>query len=1137
MVGNNNNHTEGEQVDERRRGVLKRREDGSIFSRRRLLGSIAGAGITGASFNAVTGRVTASSQSESDKRDKVPSGADGGSSILIQNDVYQIDLGETESGFWIWPVEIDNHRTTTLFHELFALQAGDGDVILSYNPTEIVDRFPDNGQPGETYSCVIRYEVGGTELLVKRTVRMDESEPTFTLKYDIRNVGTETIDELNFYEHADFDNGSNDFFDDVGFYQASPEYVYTTDEGEYGGFSGNQLSENHHVGEYPAYDELRNGNLNNQDKFPETGSDDPVCILQWDLGTLEPDGTTSITLQYGGAFSQERLERNVEEPDEIETEPPATPEPKLISHDLPPTAVEVDKTAPFGVTVDPGSATPDDVSVDAVVDISRRGTKIGSINPDVTSTVTDGNVRVTGDIPSAKTQTDQPAGVGFSLLVKVSVEEKELGLITAETYAFRDVDRVFGVAAKPSNTTPVRTGTNLSNRLRAKAEYVNRYYTSELGSMGAKGFDFEFLNARDNDALDDDGWLPLEDGFNAYDDGGGNSNPNNSVDFVSEAFTAADDAGVDFSAYDTAIATNGTYANRNRYIFSRSFWQGNPLPEVTVPVLNKTVDLSEPTDLTPFSVPTGEIDGIYAPIDVDTWLHEFGHGLGPGLRVGFPDLYEIDAPFQNFGNIADWGLMGGRQGKVINSFCRTLGSDAINPSNTWLNPSPNAHVIENLKVDLPALTDLELGDDAKYIVSAFAFISLEWDGLNTRLEVDPQLGLFLLEGRRGGTSRLVSPAGFQPLLSPDPFAEDGVALYRFGLLSIDGSINDLKSILEDILNRETPQLLENLDAELVDIDYVPPNVNDENRVTFASQGDTYYDNGAATTFELTDDLNNSPASVELQRDTGALGDAYSIIVNLLSSLQDFVQKHTSGPGIDLPPPDVVAETPDGRRVGVDPETGEVVNEVEGARVFGTTSSRGIRLPSEVDANVTVSDTRLKHTLEEAGVDPPDEIKYERTTFVDHDLTIEEREGVAFLDGRIALTEDASTGTDAPVIRSVALDLDPDRLNTDSEGEFVTSYIGFEKDVNVSKLQLGSIVLAGVPAVSDDQYGFVRNPPVEERDGRKYVMVKFRQNAVIKALGTGDHLPPIFGAIGDSLFHGTGRITVFKPSSENEKGED
>lgn len=321
-----NSHNKSDSTDVEIDSSIERilKKDFSIFSRRSILRGIAGAGFTGASSDIITGQAVASAQPESDKRDEVPPGADGGDSIVIENEVYRIDVGETESGFWIWPVEIDNRQTTTLYHELFALQAGDGDVLLSYNPTEIVERFPDNGQPGEKYSCIIRYELGGTELLVKRTVKMDESESTFTLKYDIQNVGSSTIDELNFYEHADFDNGSSDFFDDVGFYQASPEYVYTTDDGEYGGFSGNQPSENHHVGPFPAYDELRDGNLNNRDKYPETGSGDPVCILQWNLGTLEPNGTTSITLQYGGAFSQDGLERNVEQPDEIETDPPSS---------------------------------------------------------------------------------------------------------------------------------------------------------------------------------------------------------------------------------------------------------------------------------------------------------------------------------------------------------------------------------------------------------------------------------------------------------------------------------------------------------------------------------------------------------------------------------------------------------------------------------------------------------------------------------------------------------------------------------------------------------------------------------------------------------------------------------------------
>lgn len=259
----------------------------------------------------------------------LPPGADGDDSVVIDNGAYDIDIGETESGTWIWNYQ--GH--TTLYHEFFAL-GNESEIVASYNQDSVEKYFPDTVQPTEKASAVIRYTVDGVPLRVKRTVRMHDTEPTFTMKYDISNVGSEAISPW-IAQYADFDDGSNDFTDDVGHYDApststgttgdsNGEFVYVRDHaGEaYAGFSGNIRSDEHLVDDYPGYDEVLNDNFDNDDRYPSSGAGDAIVAMKWQLGQIQPGQSESITLQWGARDELEDLSRDLEEPEPIETEPP-----------------------------------------------------------------------------------------------------------------------------------------------------------------------------------------------------------------------------------------------------------------------------------------------------------------------------------------------------------------------------------------------------------------------------------------------------------------------------------------------------------------------------------------------------------------------------------------------------------------------------------------------------------------------------------------------------------------------------------------------------------------------------------------------------------------------------------------------
>jgi len=250
----------------------------------------------------------------------LPEGADGDNSILLDNGKYKVDIGETESGTWIW--EFDGH--TTLFHEYFAFQdnnSENAEVIPSYDESYIDNKKPfiDEGEPGEDYAAVIEYDIGGHLIQVVRRVQMPADSPVLTVTYEVSNLSEDSVIDLNFFQYADFDDGSNDYWDDIAYFDESKTLAYTRDEAgdAYAGFSSDKDPVNHHVGEYPGYSAVNSDSLNNKAKFPESGSDDPVVAMEWDIGELEPQETGKVTVQFGAENDEDEFKSNVEDPEPI----------------------------------------------------------------------------------------------------------------------------------------------------------------------------------------------------------------------------------------------------------------------------------------------------------------------------------------------------------------------------------------------------------------------------------------------------------------------------------------------------------------------------------------------------------------------------------------------------------------------------------------------------------------------------------------------------------------------------------------------------------------------------------------------------------------------------------------------------
>ncbi len=83
--------------------------------------------------------------------------------------------------------------------------------------------------------------------------------------------------------------------------------------------------------------------------------------------------------------------------------------------------------------------------------------------------------------------------------------------------------------------------------------------------------------------------------------------------------------------------------------------------------------------------------------------------------------------------------------------------------------------------------------------------------------------------------------------------------------------------------------------------------------------------------------------------------------------------------------------------------------------------------------------------------------------------------------------------------TATIDIDPDRLNLKSNGEFITVYIELPEGYDVADINLFTVQLDGIPAITHEQYGFVTDPDSyltdHDGDGILERMVKFDRATV------------------------------------------
>ena len=124
--------------------------------------------------------------------------------------------------------------------------------------------------------------------------------------------------------------------------------------------------------------------------------------------------------------------------------------------------------------------------------------------------------------------------------------------------------------------------------------------------------------------------------------------------------------------------------------------------------------------------------------------------------------------------------------------------------------------------------------------------------------------------------------------------------------------------------------------------------------------------------------------------------------------------------------------------------------------------------------------------------------------------------------------------DHPALVAAEVELAPAQLNARSEGEFVFAWLSFE-EADPNDLAIETVTLDRVPAISDDQYGFVRDPPTNNRRGTPSVRVAFPREELIETLGEGDHNITVSGVVENSTFLGSAELTIRNPGGGQGQG--
>lgn len=215
----------------------------------------------------------------------------------------------------------------------------------------------------------------------------------------------------------------------------------------------------------------------------------------------------------------------------------------------------------------------------------------------------------------------------------------------------------------------------------------------------------------------------------------------------------------------------------------------------------------------------------------------------------------------------------------------------------------------------------------------------------------------------------------------------------------------------------------------------------------------------------------------------------------------------------------------------------MINEIDGARVSQRGPARVLTIPNDVDVSVVVSGQRLHEALRELGFEPPEIIPYEQRILTDTDDTVSETNGIPVLEGRTEQRTRSITTADGYTVAaaSTTATVEPDRINRASNGNFVTVSITLPPALEGSSIAHESTMIDSVRAVTDESYGFVRNPERTANGDVETVQVKFWREDIVEHFGTGTHECTVSVIAGETPLRGAATLEIFeRPANGNRR---
>ncbi len=192
------------------------------------------------------------------------------------------EIGDTYSTTWYY-LTVDN-----CYDEHFAVWA-DNNLFSSYDPND--------------FTVTQEFGTGDTAMLTAGDIQVNRKvipngADSFKIEYTITNNGDQ-VDDLRLFQVLDYDIGGEE--NDYAWYVPETDWIWMTDDEHYQcGYSGDIPSTRNGCDYWitEIYDDYLDGDLNNQDIYPSSGTDDAGTGLQWNLGSLATGSSTSVTVTF-----------------------------------------------------------------------------------------------------------------------------------------------------------------------------------------------------------------------------------------------------------------------------------------------------------------------------------------------------------------------------------------------------------------------------------------------------------------------------------------------------------------------------------------------------------------------------------------------------------------------------------------------------------------------------------------------------------------------------------------------------------------------------------------------------------------------------------------------------------------------